>query len=84
MLVSLSLFLVGLCQFVAPISLSLTGEVPDNDAMEFQQDGLGPSMDVSPVYLEDQEGEIPLNIDRTPGVEDLTTHCEQNDLLRVR
>lgn len=49
--------------------------------MEFQQDGLGLSRDVSPVYLEDQEGEIPLDINRTTGDEDLTTNCEQDDLL---
>lgn len=66
------------------MSLSLAGEVPNNDmSMEFQQDGIGLSGDVSPVDLEDQEGEIRLDINRTTGDEDLTTNCKQNDLLRV-
>jgi hypothetical protein len=40
----------------------LAEEDPDNDMMEFQQDDIGPSREVSPEHLEEQEGD---GVDRT-------------------
>ena len=71
-----------MCQFAASTSLLLTEEVLDNDAIEFQQDDLGPLRVVSPEHLEEQEEQgIALNSTATDFI---TIHYHPRTRLPVK